>query len=162
MHNALVGEGIITIAGPQHLCHLINRRREPLCPINGTVVLFPLDLVNESQKDELEFAAKSDTQLLSAKLQIVCPLLVIITGMEQDSGFREFMKRLGRDKAVTARFGKGTGDGSRAWNRSTRPELEALTKLACASFMLRASMPGCACSIVFASAVFCAGSVPSM
>jgi type VI protein secretion system component VasK len=117
-----------------HLCHLINRRREPLCPINGAVALFPLDLVNDSQKDELEFAAKSDAQLLREKLQLVCPLLVIVTGMDQDSGFREFMKRLGREKALTARFGKGTGDGSRAWNRSTRQELEALSRLACAAF----------------------------
>ena len=65
---------------------------------------------------------------------MICPLVVLVTGMEEDSGFREFMKRLGRDKAVTARFGKGTGDGNRAWNRSTPKELDALSKLACAAF----------------------------
>jgi hypothetical protein len=50
--------------------------------------------------------------------------------MENESGFRELIRRVGLERAVAQRFGKGFG----VWNPPTPEQLEAVCTHACGSF----------------------------
>lgn len=93
----------------QHVCGLINRARQPLCPCNGILTLLPFSAVkiNEESGEEFQRAIKSDLITLQEKLQVHCPVMSLVVGMEHESGFRELVRRIGADRAYGQRFGMG-------------------------------------------------------
>jgi hypothetical protein len=116
----------------EYLCRLLRRLRQPLCPVNGVLTLLPFGLVQRSVPESIEMqrAVQRDTSTLLASLKARCPVTALVVGLEEESGFRELVRRVGRDRAVGQRFGKGFN----LWNPPLPERLEAMTVHACGAF----------------------------
>ena len=116
----------------EYLCRLLRRLRQPLCPVNGVLTLLPFGLVQRSvpESTEVQRAVQRDTSTLLASLKARCPVTALVVGLEEESGFRELVRRVGRDRAVGQRFGKGFN----LWNPPLPERLEAMTVHACGAF----------------------------
>jgi hypothetical protein len=116
----------------EYLCRLLRRLRQPLCPINGVLTLLPFGLVGRSVPESIEVqrAVQKDTSTVLAVLKARCPVTALVVGLEEESGFRELVRRVGRDRAVGQRFGKGFN----LWNPPVPERLEAMAAHACGAF----------------------------
>lgn len=116
----------------EYVCRLIRRARQPLCPINGLLTLLPFGLIQRSIPESIEVqrALKRDLSTLLRVLMLRCPATAMVVGLEEESGFRELVRRVGRDRALGQRFGKGFT----VWNPPIPERLEALSAHACGSF----------------------------
>ena len=116
----------------EYLCRLLRRLRQPLCPINGVLTLLPFGLIQRSVPESIEVqrAVQRDTSILLRVLKTRCPVTALVVGLEEESGFGELVRRVGRDRALGQRFGKGFN----LWNPPTAERLEALTAHACGAF----------------------------
>ncbi|MCR9296535.1 MAG: hypothetical protein NXI32_27810, partial [bacterium] len=90
----------------RHLCRLIVKARQNLCPINGLLTLLPFQLI-ENASGELQAAAQKELAVLRDELQVRCANTVMVTGLEKEVGFTELIKRVGEQRAKEFRFGKG-------------------------------------------------------
>lgn len=115
-----------------YICQLLRRIRQPVCPINGVLALIPFALVQGTPREleETEKATKSDLLAIQRELQLRCPVVTLITGMEREAGFRELVRRVGREPASTQRFGKGYDLRATA----TLPEMQSLSAHVCGAF----------------------------
>lgn len=116
----------------EYLCRLLRRLRQPLCPINGVLTLLPFGLVQRSVPESIEVqrAVQRDTSVLLSVLKARCPVTALVVGLEEEGGFRELVRRVGRDRAVGQRFGKGFN----LWNPPLAERLEAMAAHACGAF----------------------------
>jgi type VI protein secretion system component VasK len=116
----------------QYVCRLIRRARQPLCPINGVLTLLPFGLIQRSAPEgiEVQRAVKRDLETLVRGLMVRFPVTAMVVGLEEESGFRELVRRVGRDRARGQRFGKGFS----LWNPPTPDRLEAVAAHACGAF----------------------------
>jgi hypothetical protein len=82
--------------------------RQPVCPLNGVLVLLPFDLLQASRADieEVERALAGDLTTAKRELQLRCPVTALVVAMEQERGFCELIRRIGRDHAARQRFGQ--------------------------------------------------------
>jgi hypothetical protein len=112
----------------EYLCQLINQARQPLAPLNGVLAIVPLDSITGSYA--AQEAAREDVRTLASKLRLRCPVVVLVSGMENEAGFRELVRRFGPANAVSHRFGKGFD----VWSKPAPEEIEALTAHACGAF----------------------------
>lgn len=115
-----------------YLCRLLTRARRPVCPVNGTLLVFPLALMaaDNTRGSTIKEAARTDVQSLLAGLRLRFPVVALVTGLEEEEGFAELVRRVGRDRASSQRFGKGFG----VWDPPIDEQLEALGKHACGAF----------------------------
>lgn len=92
----------------QYLCHLIDRVRQPVCGVNGVLTLIQLESIHSAQAEteELQKAIQADHKTIQYALQLNCPYIGLIVGLEKERGFRELVRRVGRDRAATQRFGQ--------------------------------------------------------
>lgn len=92
----------------QHVCRLLRRARSPLCSINGILALLPMPAIQGSirEAEELQRAVKSDLRTIDRTLELRCPVTALVVGMEQEAGFRELVRRVGRERAAVQRFGQ--------------------------------------------------------
>lgn len=116
----------------EYVCRLLRQARQPMCPINGVLVMLPLPTIQAGPREveELKQAARGDLQTLQNSLSLRAPTTALVTGMEYESGFRELVRRVGRDKAAVQRFGQRYD----VRNRATDEELESLSIHACGAF----------------------------
>ncbi len=116
----------------QYLCRLVRRLRRPLCPLNGVLTLLPFGLIQRSVPESIEVqrAIQRDTATLLDVLKTRCSVTALVVGLEEESGFRELVRRVGRDRAIAQRFGKGFN----LWNSPLPERLEALAAHACGAF----------------------------
>jgi hypothetical protein len=93
----------------ESVCELLRTARYPYSPINGCVALVPFAAAeaNQQEIEELAKAVSADLQTLHATLQVRYPVTAIFTGMEEESGFRELMRRVGPERCAVNRFGMG-------------------------------------------------------
>lgn len=113
----------------RHVCGLIRKERQPLCPINGIVTVLPFELV-ESAGSQLPHALQRDFAVLRDQLQVRCPNTVVVSGMECEEGFLELIKRLPHQQASENRFGKGCD----LWAVPEKERLDAVAQNAIAVF----------------------------
>ncbi len=113
----------------RHVCKLIKKARLPLCPINGIVTTLRFELV-ESSSAQLQVAIQKDLAVLREEFQVRCPNTVLITGMEEEEGFIEMIKRLPPQQPTENRFGKG----SELWVAPEAARLDAIAVHATATF----------------------------
>ncbi|TWU23424.1 hypothetical protein Pla52o_29600 [Novipirellula galeiformis] len=115
-----------------YLCQQINRVREPLCPINGILSLLPYAAIDSGtgDADALQQAVKSDLTTIHYMLQVRCPVTALVTDMERQQGFRELMRRVGRQRVSAQRFGRKYDCRTLA----TESEMAALGELVCGTF----------------------------
>jgi len=92
----------------EYVCHLIKRARFPICPINGVLMLLPFELLQATQREtqQLQKTIRSDVGCLQQVLEIRCPVTALVVGMHQERGFRELVRRVGRERASGQRFGR--------------------------------------------------------
>ena len=116
----------------EYVCRLIRRARLPFCPVNGVLTLLPYELIERGPRDSLQLqrAVRSDLWVVRRELKLRCPTTALVVGMETESGFRELLRRVGRDRARAQRFGKGYS----LWNPPTQPQMEAVAAHACGAF----------------------------
>ncbi|HEV2971190.1 MAG TPA: type VI secretion protein IcmF/TssM N-terminal domain-containing protein [Pirellulales bacterium] len=116
----------------QYVCQLLRRAREPLCAINGVLTLLPLRLIqgNQRETDELQRAVRSDMRSVGRVLELQCPVTALVVGMEEESGFRELVRRVGHERATVQRFGQRYDLRSIA----TAEEMSALCAHVCGAF----------------------------
>lgn len=116
----------------QYVCHLLRRERRPLCGLNGilTVLSFGLLQGGRRESEELERAVKSDLTTVQRTLQLRCPVSALVAGLDREQGFRELVRRVGRERAAVQRFGKGYDVRAVA----TVPEMMNLSAHVCGAF----------------------------
>jgi hypothetical protein len=119
----------------EYVCQLIRRARQPLCPVNGILTLLPFGVIQSGMGGarEVQRATKMDLTAIQRTLQLRCPVTTLVVGMENESGFRELVRRVGRERASAQRFGKGF-DKDQVWNDPTPDRLEAMCAHACGAF----------------------------
>ena len=88
---------------------------------------------------EVQEAVARDRAVLLRALTVRCPVTVMVVGLEEDSGFRELVRRVPQQLARQSRFGKGftkdrKGSNVWSWNPPTPERLEALAAHACGAF----------------------------
>jgi hypothetical protein len=55
---------------------------------------------------ELERAISADISTIYNELQLRCPVTAVVVGMDQERGFRELIRRIGREDVSKQRFGQ--------------------------------------------------------
>jgi hypothetical protein len=70
--------------------------------------LLPFEAVQAGPQsvEELQRAVKSDLTTAQRELQLRSPVSALIVGLERERGFRELVRRVGRERAATQRFGR--------------------------------------------------------
>lgn len=92
----------------EYVARKLRHARQPLCAANGILMLIPIDLLRgeANEKEELIRAVRSDLTTLQGTLGVRAPVTALIVGMEQEPGFQELVRRVGRDRAAVQRFGR--------------------------------------------------------
>jgi type VI protein secretion system component VasK len=116
----------------EHLCGLLRRQRHPVCPANGILVLLPFEMLKAADQDvaELERAVAADLATVYRELQLRCPVTAVVVGMDQEKGFRELIRRIGREDVAKQRFGQRFDVRTPA----TADELRKFTSHVCGTF----------------------------
>lgn len=116
----------------RYACQLIRKSRYPFCPINGVMVLVPFNVLSLSDDavSEVQRAVKFDLTSLRETLTLKAPTVALFTGLDQEPGFRELVRRVGSVGAARQRFGQGMDVRCRPNSR----ELEAIAAHACGAF----------------------------
>jgi hypothetical protein len=116
----------------EHVCSLVVRAREPVCPVNGIVALIPYEAVqaNPREADALQRALHGDLETALGRLRLRCPVTLLFTGLDRERGFSELVRRVGQQRALTQRFGRGFDVAALA----TKEELAAFALHVCGAF----------------------------
>jgi len=116
----------------EYLCSLIRRTRQPICPLNGVLTLLPFGLIHRGPREgiEIQRTLKRDLSTILRVCKVRCSITAMVVGMEEEAGFRELVRRVGRDRAAAQRFGKGFS----VTNPPIPERLEALCAHACGAF----------------------------
>ncbi len=116
----------------EHFCGVVRRRRHPVCPINGILTLLPFEMLKAGDQEvaELERAISADISTIYNELQLRCPVTAVVVGMDQERGFRELIRRIGREDAAKQRFGQRFDVRTPA----TVDELRKFTSHVCGTF----------------------------
>jgi hypothetical protein len=116
----------------EHVCGLLRRHRHPVCPANGILALLPFEMLKAGDQDvaELERAIAADLSTMYRELQLRCPVTAVVVGMEQERGFREMIRRIGREGATKQRFGQRFD----LRIEGTQEELRKFTSHVCGTF----------------------------
>lgn len=87
-----------------YLGSLVRKSRQPLCSLNGVLTLLQMEAIHGSpvEIEELTKAIRSDLETVQYAFQIRCPVTALIVGLEKERGFRELVRRVGRDRARRA------------------------------------------------------------
>ncbi len=93
----------------QAVCELLRTARYPYSPINGCIMLVPFGVASATSQEieELSKAINTDLVTMHNTLQVCYPVTAIFTGMDEEPGFRELMRRVGPEGCATNRFGMG-------------------------------------------------------
>lgn len=96
------------LARLEHFCSVLRRRRHPVCPVNGILTLLPFEMLKAGDQEvaELERAISADISTIYSELQLRCPVTAVVVGMDQERGFRELIRRIGREDVAKQRFGQ--------------------------------------------------------
>jgi hypothetical protein len=93
----------------ESVCELLKTARYPFSPVNGCVTLVPFAAAgaNTQEIEELAKAINTDLLTLHRTLHLRFPVTAIFTGMQEEPGFRELMRRVGPERCAANRFGMG-------------------------------------------------------
>jgi hypothetical protein len=125
-------EGAYQSARLEYLCHLIARAREPLCPLNGILMVTPFQMLRrgDEQCRQLAQAVREDLRVVQQATRLRCAVVSLIGGMEHERGFLELIRRVGPARARDQRL----GSSFKTWNPPTIERLQALATIACGAF----------------------------
>jgi len=92
-----------------YLCELVRQERRGIAPVNGVLALVPWRLLGRSPEDAAAFgrALGDDLAGLARGLGLRAPVTVLVTGLHDEPGFRELVRRMpaaGLDARIGQRF----------------------------------------------------------
>ena len=91
-----------------YVCRLIARERVPYCPINGGLLIVPL-AVADAAPDAVATALREDLRALHDFLEMLFPLAVVFSGLDQNAGVQDFVQRASKvDPRFTDRLRAGS------------------------------------------------------
>ena len=95
------------LARLEYLCCRLREAREPLCGVNGTLILIPLALLREGTRENVELprAIQADLLTLQESLGLRFPTTALLVGLEEHRGFEELVRRIGPQRAGSQRLG---------------------------------------------------------
>ena len=95
------------LARLEYFAHLLRDAREPLCGVNGALVLIPLQTIRAGSRENVELpsAIQADLATVQDQLGMRFPATAFVVGLEDDRGFEELVRRIGPQRAATQRFG---------------------------------------------------------
>src|SRR5439155_23290176 len=69
-----------------HICHLLERARDPFCTLNGVLVVTPFGLLRRGpeQVRHLANATRQDLRTIQKSARLRCPVISLIGGMEHE------------------------------------------------------------------------------
>jgi len=116
----------------RYVGNLLRRARAPVCPMNGVLSLIPVESIHSTaaEMDEQQQAIRADLATLQFATQLRAPITALIVGLERERGFRELVRRVGKERAASQRFGRKFD--VRAY--PTKEELAALSSHVCGAF----------------------------
>ena len=116
----------------RYLGNLLRRARAPVCPMNGVLSLIPVESIHSTaaEMDEQQQAIRADLATLQFATQLRAPITALIVGLERERGFRELVRRVGKERAASQRFGRKFD--VRAY--PTKEELASLSSHVCGAF----------------------------
>lgn len=92
--SCLAAQSVGSIPRLEAFCRLILARR-PDCPVvRGVFIIFPAAWLLRDDTLKAAGAVRDDLRVLERVLQVRCPVSVLVTGMESQPGFREFLERI--------------------------------------------------------------------
>lgn len=113
-----------------YVCQLLNRLRQPYCPINGILTLLSVQVIEDiTAARDVQDAVSGDLETVHESLQLCAPVVVMVVGMEAKGGFFELVRRVGMESR-SRRFGKGF----EVSNRSSEEQMDAFATHACGAF----------------------------
>lgn len=112
-----------------YVCQLVQKVRQPVCPINGVLTLLPFELI-ESASGQVQTAVQKDLRVLREELMVRCSNTVLVTQMDKEEGFQELVKRVGEQECRDSRFGRG----SDLWNAPSSDRLRSIAAHAVGAF----------------------------
>lgn len=79
----------------RYLCRLIARSRAPYCPINGVLLVIPLDAAaNDEDAQQTGAICRRDLATIREGTQVRSPFFAMVCGLEAVEGFSEFVRRI--------------------------------------------------------------------
>jgi hypothetical protein len=94
------------LARLRHLCRLIIRDRQGFCPINGVLLVLPIRAADSrADLDEIADACRRDLTTTFDVMRMRCPVLAMICGLEELTGFTDLVERLSGEQ-VRKRMGQ--------------------------------------------------------
>jgi hypothetical protein len=102
-----LGERQQQLARLEYVCQRLRQLRQPLCPANGALAVLPMQTILAGSREmvELQKAARADLATIQNQLKLRFPVTALATGMEDDPGFEEMVRRVGPERARSQRFG---------------------------------------------------------
>jgi hypothetical protein len=95
------------------------------------VTLVPLDAVSGFH-DQLQIAMSRDLATIVDETRLRFPVILVITEIEQEAGFKEMMRRFSKEEIERGRIGSRYGNGDTdVWTPATSDRLRHLAATAC-------------------------------
>ena len=121
-----VNEANLSAKKLEHVCKLLRRIRQPVCPANGIMALCSYDLI-KSHSPEIQTALQRDLETMRNGLKLRCSVTFFVTDMQSEGDFSELVTRVGEKVARDSRIGKGFN----VWADPTDQNLSAVARHAC-------------------------------
>ncbi|MCL4204044.1 MAG: hypothetical protein KJ000_16195 [Pirellulaceae bacterium] len=95
------------LARLDYFSYRLREAREPLCGLNGVLILIPLAMLREGTREHFELprAIQGDLLTLQDSLGLRFPVCTMLVGLEEHRGFEELVRRIGPQRARTQRLG---------------------------------------------------------
>jgi hypothetical protein len=82
-----------------YLARLIARYRRPFCPVNGIIILAPIQaLANADESNQIAGAIETDLRIMRSALQTRCPAWLFVSDLEMVPGFDVLAATLDADR----------------------------------------------------------------
>lgn len=112
------------------VCRLATESRQPLCPINGSLAIVDWPTLVGAPVGQLTSVLRQDALRMIEATQLHAPMALLITGLDDEMGFIELTRRVGRSRASDNRFGHGFNHQAPL----EASQLSALGQQACGAF----------------------------
>lgn len=113
------------------VCRRIARARKPFCPVNGALMVLPYKVLeSKSGAGEMTVAVENDLRVATRVFRQRFGVVALVTGLEEERGFQELVRRVGQGAATGQRFGHKYD----AWKAPIPEQMEALCAHACGAF----------------------------
>jgi hypothetical protein len=100
-------EAEVQAARLRHVCRLLARDRQPLCPVNGLIALVPFEATDDDEAAvEAAGVLRHDLAVAKAALQLDCPRFVLLCDAQKEPGFGHLARQFPEGKGPSRLMGQ--------------------------------------------------------